>query len=80
MHWVMFSLYTPRVGGNLGDQSLGSPLNLKLDLLAQIKDVEDVISLVAGICEHGVDLMRCGEGLALFFPNHFSQIISDWVT
>ena len=45
-------------------------LEPEIGSLAQIKDV---ISLVAVICKHGVDL-------ALFFPNCLSQIISDWVT
>ena len=77
MHEVVFSLYTPRVDGNLGDRSTRIALTPEIGSLAQLKDV---ISLVAGICKHGVDLARCGENLALFFPNHFSQILSDWVT
>ena len=77
MHAVVFSLYTQRVDGNLGDRSPGIALKPEIGSLAQIKNV---ISLVAGICKHGVDLARCGENLALFFTNHFSQILSDWVT
>ena len=77
MHEVVFSLYTPRVDGNLWRSVAGITLKPEIGSLAQLKDV---ISLVTGICKHGVDLAQCGENLALFFPNHFSQILSDWVT
>ena len=55
----------------------GIALKSEIGSLAQIKNV---ISLVAGICKHGVDLARCGEEFGAVFPNHFSQILSDWVT
>ena len=47
----------------------GIALKPEIGSLVQNKNV---ISLVVGICKHGVDMARCGENLALFFPNHFS--------
>ena len=64
MHAVVFSLYTQRVDGNSWRSIARIALKPEIGSLAQIKNV---ISLVAGICKHGVDLARCGENLALFF-------------